>query len=94
MDVLSHPNPLCPCSYADKYDEEFQPHLPSFTTAIWDLLKSSGTSGAKPKYDAVTNISMRFLASLASKQVLTHSHTALRFHILYLRTRAVALSAR
>ena len=23
--------------YADKYEEEFQPHLPSFTTAIWGL---------------------------------------------------------
>jgi hypothetical protein len=24
--------------YADKYEEEFQPHLPAFTTAIWGLL--------------------------------------------------------
>ena len=28
--------------YATKYEEEFQPHLPTFATAVWELLKASG----------------------------------------------------
>lgn len=60
---------VCACRYASKYEEEFQSHLSKFTTAIWELLKASGTSASVPKFDAVTTISMRFLASLASKQV-------------------------
>ena len=36
--------------YAQKYDEEFVPHLPSFVTAVWNLLTSTG---AEVKYDMV-----------------------------------------
>lgn len=36
--------------YAQKYDEEFQPYLPSFVTAIWNLLV---TTGREVKYDLV-----------------------------------------
>ena len=36
--------------YAQKYDEEFAPHLPSFVTAVWNLLT---TTGAEVKYDLV-----------------------------------------
>lgn len=39
--------------YAQKYDEEFQPYLPLFVTAIWNLLTSTGQD---PKYDAVSNV--------------------------------------
>lgn len=37
--------------YAQKYDEEFTPHLPGFVTAIWNLLV---TTGAEVKYDMVS----------------------------------------
>lgn len=36
--------------YAQKYDEEFQPYLPRFVTAIWNLLVSAGQ---EVKYDLV-----------------------------------------
>lgn len=36
--------------YAQKYDEEFQPYLPRFVTAIWNLLV---TTGQEVKYDLV-----------------------------------------
>ncbi len=55
--------------YATKYEEEFAPHLNTFATAVWDLLKASGTSAAVPKFDGLMTVSMRFLASLASKQM-------------------------
>lgn len=38
--------------YAQKYDEEFSPHLPDFVTAIWHLLV---TTGPQVKYDLVRN---------------------------------------
>ena len=37
--------------YAQKYDEEFQPYLPRFVTAIWELLVSTGQ---EVKYDLVS----------------------------------------
>jgi len=37
--------------YAQKYDEEFSPHLPGFVTAIWHLLTSTGQG---VKYDLVS----------------------------------------
>ena len=37
--------------YAQKYDEEFSPHLPGFVTAIWNLLVSTGQ---EVKYDLVS----------------------------------------
>ena len=36
--------------YAQKYDEEFAPHLPLFVTAVWNLLINTGH---QPKYDMV-----------------------------------------
>lgn len=38
--------------YAQKYDEEFQPYLPRFVTAIWNLLV---TTGQEVKYDLVSH---------------------------------------
>lgn len=43
--------------YAQKYDEEFQPYLPEFVTAVWNLLTSTGQ---QPKYDAVSKILISF----------------------------------
>lgn len=43
--------------YAQKYDEEFQPYLPEFVKAVWDLLTSTGL---QPKYDAVSNVQLIF----------------------------------
>ena len=36
--------------YAQKYDEEFAPHLPVFVTAVWNLLINTGQ---QVKYDLV-----------------------------------------
>eukprot|EP00624_Nannochloropsis_granulata_P000776 evm.model.NODE_13239_length_6809_cov_22.316198.1 len=55
--------------YATKYEEEFQPHLNTFATAVWELLKASGTTASQPKFDGLMTVSMRFLASLAGKQM-------------------------
>lgn len=41
--------------YAQKYDEEFQPYLPRFVTAIWNLLVSTGQ---EVKYDLVRKPSL------------------------------------
>ena len=37
--------------YAQKYDEEFAPHLPTFVTAVWNLLINTGQ---QVKYDLVS----------------------------------------
>ena len=37
--------------YAQKYDEEFASHLPTFVTAVWNLLISTGH---QVKYDLVS----------------------------------------
>jgi len=55
--------------YATKYEEEFQPHLNTFATAVWELLKASGTTASQPKFDGLVTVSMRFLASLAGKRM-------------------------
>lgn len=47
--------------YAQKYDEEFQPYLPEFVTAVWNLLTSTGQ---QPKYDAVSKILISLLKFL------------------------------
>lgn len=44
--------------YAQKYDEEFQPYLPLFVTAVWNLLTSTGQN---PKYDAVSKVQYYFV---------------------------------
>lgn len=38
--------------YAQKYDEEFAPHLPMFVTDVWNLLVSCGQ---QLKYDLVSD---------------------------------------
>lgn len=50
--------------YADKYEEEFQPHLPAFTTAIWGLLMKVGPL---PKSDILATTSIRFLTNIVGK---------------------------
>ena len=37
--------------YAQKYDEEFSPHLATFVTAVWNLLINTGH---QVKYDLVS----------------------------------------
>lgn len=50
--------------YAQKYDEEFSPHLPAFVTAIWNLLV---TTGQEVKYDLLVSNAIQFLASVAER---------------------------
>lgn len=50
--------------YAQKYDEEFSPHLPDFVTAIWHLLV---TTGPQVKYDLLVSNAIQFLASVAER---------------------------
>ncbi|XP_076749811.1 chromosome segregation 1 [Xylocopa sonorina] len=50
--------------YAQKYDEEFQPYLPDFVTAVWNLLTSTGQ---QPKYDALVSNALQFLATVADR---------------------------
>ncbi|XP_035826529.1 exportin-2 isoform X2 [Aplysia californica] len=50
--------------YAQKYDEEFSPHLQAFVTAIWGLLV---TTGQEVKYDLLVSNAIQFLASVAER---------------------------
>lgn len=50
--------------YAQKYDEEFQPYLPDFVTAVWSLLVSTGS---QVKYDLLVSNAIQFLASVADR---------------------------
>lgn len=50
--------------YAQKYDEEFQPYLPDFVTAVWSLLVSTGP---QVKYDLLVSNAIQFLASVADR---------------------------
>ncbi|XP_034196637.1 chromosome segregation 1 [Osmia lignaria lignaria] len=50
--------------YAQKYDEEFQPYLPQFVTAVWNLLTSTGQ---QPKYDTLVSNALQFLATVADR---------------------------
>ncbi|XP_071836903.1 exportin-2-like isoform X2 [Apostichopus japonicus] len=51
--------------YAQKYDEEFQPFLPNFVTAVWSLLISTGI---QVKYDLLVSNAIGFLALVADRQ--------------------------
>ena len=51
--------------YAEKYEEEFMPHLPPFAQAVWALL---GRLGGQTKYDTLASASIKFLTSIVSKQ--------------------------
>ncbi|XP_029678956.1 exportin-2 [Formica exsecta] len=55
--------------YAQKYDEEFQPYLPEFVTAVWNLLTSTGQ---QPKYDALVSNALQFLATVADRAQYRH----------------------
>lgn len=55
--------------YAQKYDEEFAPHLPTFVTDVWGLLVNTG---AQVKYDLLVSNAIQFLASVAERPVYKH----------------------
>lgn len=55
--------------YAQKYDEEFQPYLPRFVTAVWNLLVSTGL---QPKYDLLVSNALQFLATVADRSHYRH----------------------
>ncbi|KAI3370106.1 hypothetical protein L3Q82_024906, partial [Scortum barcoo] len=55
--------------YAQKYDEEFQPYLPRFVTAIWNLLVSTGQ---EVKYDLLVSNAIQFLASVCERPHYKH----------------------
>ena len=52
--------------YCDKYEEEFQPHLPGFTQNVWALLTSVGKQA---KYDTLATTAIKFLTSVISKEM-------------------------
>jgi exportin-2 (importin alpha re-exporter) len=55
--------------YAQKYDEEFSPHLPTFVTAVWHLLINTGS---EVKYDLLVSNAIQFLASVAERPGYKH----------------------
>ena len=52
--------------YASKYEEEFQPHLEHFTSAVWQLLVNVKS---EPKYDTLAVSGIKFLTAVCSKEV-------------------------
>jgi exportin-2 (importin alpha re-exporter) len=52
--------------YCDKYEEEFQPHLPGFTQRVWALLT---TLNKQAKYDTLATTAIKFLTSIISKEM-------------------------
>eukprot|EP01039_Chlorochromonas_danica_P003040 gene3040-3317_t len=54
--------------YATRYEEIFEPFLPQFAQMIWTLLVNVST---KPKYDYLAVGALKFLTSVASKQMNT-----------------------
>ncbi|CAH1774646.1 unnamed protein product [Owenia fusiformis] len=55
--------------YAQKYDEEFSAHLPTFVTDIWNLLVSTGQ---QVKYDLLVTNAINFLTSVAERPGYKH----------------------
>ncbi|ESP05357.1 hypothetical protein LOTGIDRAFT_205558 [Lottia gigantea] len=55
--------------FAQKYDEEFSAHLPSFVTSTWNLLTSTGQ---QVKYDLLVSNAIQFLASVAERPAYKH----------------------
>ncbi|KAK3928644.1 Exportin-2 [Frankliniella fusca] len=55
--------------YAQKYDEEFQPYLPTFVTDVWNLLTSTSHLA---KYDSLVSNSLQFLATVADRSHYRH----------------------
>lgn len=50
--------------YAHKYEEEFQPYMEPFVTAVWNLLLNTSTA---TKYDLLVSNAIQFLASVADR---------------------------
>lgn len=50
--------------FAQKYDEDFSPYLPSFVEAIWNLLI---TTDNRPKHDLLVSNALEFLASISER---------------------------
>jgi len=50
--------------YAHKYEEEFQPYMSQFVTAVWNLLLATGNEA---KYDLLVSNAIQFLASVADR---------------------------
>lgn len=50
--------------FAQKYDEDFSPYLPSFVESIWNLLVTTDTT---PKHDLLVSNALEFLASVAER---------------------------
>jgi len=50
--------------YAHKYEEEFQPYMSQFVTAVWNLLLATGPA---TKYDLLVSNAIQFLASVADR---------------------------
>lgn len=55
--------------YAQKYDEEFKQYLPTFVTAVWNLLTSTSHLA---KYDALVSNALQFLATVADRSHYRH----------------------
>lgn len=51
--------------YVEKYEEEFLPHLPTFTTAVWALLLDVGPQA---RLDGLATQGIQFLSTLAGKK--------------------------
>lgn len=49
--------------YAEKYEEEFRPYLPSFLSNVWHLLVKRGS---RPRYDGVATAGIRFLTTVST----------------------------
>lgn len=56
--------------YAQKYDEEFQPYLPRFVTAIWNLLV---TTGQEVKYDLVSCYKLILSSLVMNSKLVNHA---------------------
>ena len=50
--------------FAQKYDEDFSPYLPSFVESIWNLLV---TTDNRPKHDLLVSNALEFLASVSER---------------------------
>lgn len=71
--------------YAQKYDEEFQPYLPRFVTAIWNLLV---TTGQEVKYDLVSKniFCITFVLNFSKSRSFTQEPSDFYgciFHVFY-----------
>lgn len=66
--------------YAQKYDEEFQPYLPRFVTAIWNLLV---TTGQEVKYDLVSCYKLILSSLVMNYKLVSHAKTVCVLFVLF-----------